>query len=95
MNHKVEKNRRVPTLCKICKHRASYTTCKAFPDEIPKEFCNLDGLHFEKHPSQKNDIVFEFYEIEHKAPFRKKEALELLKIFTELHKQRKAKKVAG
>jgi len=48
------------TLCNICKHRISYTTCKAFPSGIPKELHNK--LHTEKLPTQKNDIVFELGE---------------------------------
>ena len=45
------------TLCNVCKHRTSYTTCKAFPSGIPSELHNK--LHTKKLPSQKNDIVFE------------------------------------
>jgi hypothetical protein len=45
------------TLCNICKHRTSYTTCKAFPSGIPSDLHNK--LHTEKHNTQKNDIVFE------------------------------------
>ena len=53
--------RRTPsTLCNICKHRTSYTTCKAFSSGIPSELRNK--LHTEKLPSQKNDIVFELGE---------------------------------
>ena len=48
------------TLCNICKHRTSYTTCKAFPSGIPSELRNK--LHTEKLPSQKNDIIFELGE---------------------------------
>jgi len=48
------------TLCNICKHRTSYTTCKAFPSGIPNDLHNK--LHTEKLPSQKNDIVFELGE---------------------------------
>jgi len=48
------------TLCNACKHRIDYNTCKAFPEGIPKELHNQ--LHYEKHPSQKNDIVFELGE---------------------------------
>jgi len=48
------------TLCNICKHRTSYTTCEAFPSGIPKELHNK--LHTEKLPTQKNDIVFEMGE---------------------------------
>ena len=33
--------------------------CKAFPDGRPEDICDGNFLHFEKHPSQKNDIVFE------------------------------------
>ena len=48
------------TLCNICKHRTSYTTCKAFPSGIPSELHNK--LHTEKLPSQNNDIIFELGE---------------------------------
>ena len=48
------------TLCNVCKHRTSHTTCKAFPNGIPSELRNK--LHTEKLPSQKNDIVFELGE---------------------------------
>ena len=48
------------TLCNICKHRISYTTCKAFLSGIPSELHN--NLHTEKHHTQKNDIVFELGE---------------------------------
>ena len=48
------------TLCNICKHRTSYTTCKAFPSGIPSDLHNK--LHTEKLPSQNNDIVFELGE---------------------------------
>jgi hypothetical protein len=48
------------TLCNVCKHRTSYTTCKAFPSGIPSELHNK--LHTEKLQSQKNDIVFELGE---------------------------------
>ena len=37
------------TLCNICKHRTSYTTCKAFPSGIPNDLHNK--LHTEKHIS--------------------------------------------
>jgi hypothetical protein len=45
------------TLCNVCKHRISHTTCKAFPSGIPNDLHNK--LHTEKHNTQKNDIVFE------------------------------------
>ena len=47
-----------PSLCDICKNYGG-RTCKAFPEgNIPDEFFDLKH-HFEKHPSQKNDILFE------------------------------------
>ena len=48
------------TLCNICKHRTSYTTCKAFPSGIPSELRNK--LHTDKLPLQKNNIIFELGE---------------------------------
>jgi hypothetical protein len=36
-----------------------FKKCTAFPDGIPVDICHSKFLHFEKYPSQKNDIVFE------------------------------------
>jgi len=50
-----------PSLCDICKNTDGFSgnKCRAFPEgNIPDEFCYLNS-HFEKHHSQKNNILFE------------------------------------
>ena len=58
------------TLCDCCKNYICFDKqshsykCTAFPDKIPQEIvCTDDFLHFEKYPSQKTDIVFEFNDV--------------------------------
>ena len=47
--------------CFECKHieTDSYQICKAFPEGIPEDILTGEFDHTEKHPGQKNDIVFE------------------------------------
>ena len=49
-----------PSLCDFCSHYIKSGKCKAFPDGdgIPREFFDLEP-HFDIHPLQKNDILFE------------------------------------
>jgi len=58
-------------LCNICTQYYLYSRidkdgsvitnkCPAFPDGMPDNILSSEFLHFEKHPDQKNDIVFEF-----------------------------------
>ena len=66
----------IPTLCNYCKHTTGWIDCKpdeegwigskltctAFPEGRPDDIALDEFLHFEKHPEQKNDIVFEHEE---------------------------------
>ena len=46
--------------CFECKHKyKSDVGCKAFPVVIPDDILLGESKHTSKHPSQKNDIVFE------------------------------------
>jgi len=45
--------------CNECKHYQMFQECDAFPNGIPDDIFTGEFDHIEKHPSQKNDIVFE------------------------------------
>jgi uncharacterized protein YlaI len=82
-------------LCNVCKHRIDYNTCKAFSDGIPKELHN--ELHYTKHSSQKNDIVFELGEEGSKnAGIKQLEDVKLAhRRFTEEYLERSGKIIIG
>jgi len=67
-------------LCKAMK-------CHAFPDGIPEDILRSKFIHFEKHPLQKNDIVFEFSSSD--VPDVLKEIKYLLEDFKEKYKLQK------
>ena len=62
--------------CKVMK-------CRSFPDGIPEDILLSEFMHFEKHPLQKNDIVFEFKNIDFP------EAIERLENFKEQYAKQK------
>jgi hypothetical protein len=76
--------------CDICKHRTEGETCKAFPDGIPEDFTSGTYPHRGKHPSQKNDIVFELGKLNENASEELKDFYELYKdIGTSRHEKKK------
>lgn len=46
-------------MCLFCKHLKDGWVCPAFPNGIPNDIISAENDHSEKHPDQKNDIVFE------------------------------------
>lgn len=48
-------------ICMECKNylRVKGMKCKAFPNGIPKDILTGEFDHIQKHPDQKNDILFE------------------------------------
>ena len=63
--------------------------CQAFPDGIPEDIILSEFLHFEKHPLQKNDILFELNNSEY--PDIQEGRLYLLEDFKEEYEKNKNK----
>lgn len=49
----------IDLICLKCKHFGDLLTCDAFPKGIPDDIVSGENDHTEKHPDQKNNIVFE------------------------------------
>ena len=45
--------------CISCKNYFGMDKCRAFPDGIPRNILNGNFDHSEKHPEQKNDVLYE------------------------------------
>jgi len=59
----LDKNRSITDFfkfaCRTCEHYHYDNICEAFKGGIPEDILTGENQHKEKHPKQKNDILFE------------------------------------